>query len=210
MQLFACRRWEMENLDERARDRIIEATYKAVRKYGIDRMRVQHIGSAAGLPPGAMYRYFGSKEELLETCFNAVDKQAAAVFDQADLDPQQIRADPEGAVRALWQPYYRFWIDHPDETLFYHRFRDRVEFPEFDRERDVSYSHSLAGMTRAFQTAWPGLKGMDQSLLRLHILTNTVSYAKYVVEGTLPDTQETEDTVFRLLTAGLSGFFREA
>ncbi len=199
----------MENLDERARDRIIEATYKAVRKYGIDRMRVQHIGSAAGLPAGAMYRYFGGKEELLEACFNAVDKQAAAFFDQANLDPQLIRADPAGAVRALWQPYYRFWIDHPDETLFYLHFRDRAEFPEFDRERDVSCFHSFAGMTRVFQTAWPGLKGIDQNLLRLHILTNTVSYAKYVVEGTLPDTQETEDTVFRLLTAGLSGFLRE-
>ncbi len=200
----------MEDLDERARDRIIEATYKAVRKYGIDRMRVQHIGSASGMPPGAMYRYFGSKEELLEACFYAVDKQAAALFDRADLDPQQIRADPAGAVRTLWQPYYRFWIDHPDETLFYHRFRDRAEFSEFARERDVSYFHSLAGVTRAFQTAWPGLKRTDQGLLWLHVLTNTVSYAKYVVEGTLPDTRETEDTVFRLMTGGLSGFLCEA
>lgn len=33
-------------------------------------------------------------------------------------------------------------------------------------------------------------------------------YAKYVVEGTLPNNQETEDTVFQLLTTGLSGYLR--
>lgn len=30
-------------------------------------------------------------------------------------------------------------------------------------------------------------------------------YAKYVVEGLLPNNQETEDTVFQFLTVGLSG-----
>ena len=31
-------------------------------------------------------------------------------------------------------------------------------------------------------------------------------YAKYVVEGTLPNNQETEDTIFQLLATGLSGY----
>ena len=31
-------------------------------------------------------------------------------------------------------------------------------------------------------------------------------YAKYVVEGVLPNTPETEDTIFHLLTTGLSGY----
>ena len=33
-------------------------------------------------------------------------------------------------------------------------------------------------------------------------------YAKYVVEGILPDNQETEDTIFQLLTTGLSGYLK--
>ena len=31
-------------------------------------------------------------------------------------------------------------------------------------------------------------------------------YAKYVVEGTLPNNQETEETIFQLLATGLSGY----
>ena len=33
-------------------------------------------------------------------------------------------------------------------------------------------------------------------------------YAKYVVEGLLPNSQETEDTVFQFLSVGLSGCLR--
>ena len=59
-------------------------------------------------------------------------------------------------------------------------------------------------MIRPFYEAFPRLKEINQDLLWLHVLTSTVMYAKYVVEGVLPDNQETEDTVFRFLMEGLS------
>lgn len=55
---------------------------------------------------------------------------------------------------------------------------------------------------------FPALDRIGQDLLWLHILTSTVMYAKYVVEGILPDNQETEDTIFQLLTTGLSGYLK--
>jgi len=63
-------------------------------------------------------------------------------------------------------------------------------------------------MVRAFKTSFPKLDQINQDLLWIHVLTSTVMYAKYVVEGTLPNTQETEDTIFQLLTTGLSGYLR--
>ena len=44
--------------------RIISATMKAVRQYGLEGVRIQNISDLAGISPGALYRYFGSKEEL--------------------------------------------------------------------------------------------------------------------------------------------------
>ena len=63
-------------------------------------------------------------------------------------------------------------------------------------------------MIRLFKKVFPALRQINQDLLWLHVLTSTVMYAKYVVEGTLPDTQETEDTIFQLLTTGLSGYMK--
>ena len=41
-----------------------------------------------------------------------------------------------------------------------------------------------------------------------HVLTSTVMYAKYVVEGAIPNNKETEDTIFQLLSTGLSGYLK--
>jgi hypothetical protein len=61
-------------------------------------------------------------------------------------------------------------------------------------------------MVRAFRGAFPGLKRINQDMLWLHVLTSTIMYAKYVAEGILPNDRETEETVFQLLTTGLSGY----
>ena len=197
----------MVKLDD-TRTRIISAAIRAVRQHGLEGVRIQNVSSLAGVSPGALYRHFESKDQMIEECFTYVDRQAAAIFDQLAFDPHAIVADPVGAVRSLWLPYFRFWVAHPDETVFYHRFRDSALFPEYDRTRDISYFGSFVCMVQAFQQVFPGIRQINQDLLWLHVLTTTVLYAKYVAEGVLRADQETEETVFQLLATGLSGYLR--
>ncbi len=188
--------------------RIIFAAMKAVRQYGLEGVRIQNVSELAGISPGAIYRYFDGKEQLLVECFTYVDKQAAAIFERLKFNPLAMRTDPMGAVKGLWLPYFRFWTAHPDETVFYHRFRDSSFSPKYDKSRDVAYFGTFIGMVRAFKKVFPSLDQINQDLLWLHVLTSTVMYAKYVVEGVLPNNEETEETVFRLLTTGLSGYLK--
>lgn len=188
--------------------RIMSAAMKAVRQYGLEGMRIQNVSDLAGISPGALYRYFESKDQLIIECFTYVDRQAAAIFDQLSFNPLTMLVDPIGAVKKLWLPYFRFWVAHPDETVFYHRIRDSALFPEYDRTRDISYFGSFVCMVQAFQQVFPGIRQINQDLLWLHVLTTTVLYAKYVAEGVLRADQETEETVFQLLATGLSGYLR--
>ncbi len=190
------------------RTRIIFAAMKAVRQYGLEGMRIQNVSDLAGVSPGALYRYFESKDQLILESFQYVDKQAAAIFEHLKFNPLLMVTDPMGAVKSLWLPYFRFWVSHPDETVFYHRFRDSAFFPKYDKSRDISYFGTFIGMVQLFKKVFPALDRMNQDLLWLHVLTSTVMYAKYVVEGILPDNQETEDTIFQLLTTGLSGYLK--
>lgn len=190
------------------RTRIILAAVKAVRQYGLEGVRIQNVSELAGISPGAIYRYFDGKEQLLVECFTYVDKQAAAIFEHLKFNPLAMLADPMEAVRGLWLPYFRFWTSHPDETVFYYRFRDSAFFPKYDKSRDVAYFKTFIEMVRTFKKAFPSLDRINQDLLWLHVLTSTVMYAKYVVEGVLPNDQETENTVFQLLAVGLSGYLR--
>ena len=188
--------------------RILSAAMKAVRQYGLEGVRVQNISELAGISPGAMYRYFKSKDELMVACFASVDQQAAEIFEHLKFNPLIMLTDPMGAARSLWVPYFRFWVAHPDETVFYHRFRDSASFPKYDKSRDSSYFGAFAGMVRLFMKIFPRLRHMNQELLWLHILTSTVMYAKYVAEGVLANNRETEDTIFQLLAGGLSGYLK--
>lgn len=193
---------------DNTRTRIIHAAMAAVRRYGLEGVRIQNVSEFAGITPGAIYRHFESKEQLLVECFLYVDRQAAEIFEHLKFDPLAMPADPIGAVKGLWLPYFRFWTANPDETVFYHRFRDSAFFPKYDKSRDVTYFKTFMGMVHAFKKAFPRLNRINQDLLWLHVLTSTVMYAKYVVEGILPNNQETEDTVFQLLTTGLSGYLK--
>lgn len=197
----------MITLDD-TKTRIIAATMKAVRQYGLEGVRIQQVSELAGLSVGAIYRHFEGKEQLLVECFTCVDRQAAEIFEHMKFNPLGMLRDPMGAVKGLWLPYFRFWTSHPDETVFYYRFRDSTAFPKYDKRRDSSYFKTFAGMVRAFMNAFPRLRRMNQDLLWLHVLTSTVMYAKYVVEGVLPNNEETEETVFQLLTTGLSGYMK--
>lgn len=188
--------------------RIILAAIKAVRQYGLEGVRIQNVSELAGISAGAIYRHFESKDQLLVESFTYVDRQAAEIFEHLKFQPMLMLTDPMGAVKGLWLPYFRFWTSRPDETVFYHRFRDSAFFPQYDRGRDAAYFETFIGMVHAFKKVFPSLDRINQDLLWLHVLTSTVMYAKYVVEGTLPNNRETEDTVFQLLTTGLSGYLK--
>lgn len=198
---------EVITLDD-TKTRIIAAAIKAVRQYGLEGVRIQNVSELAGISAGAIYRHFDGKDQLLAECFTYVDKQAAEIFERLKFNPLVMLTDPMGAIKSLWLPYFRFWTSHPDETVFYHRFRDSTFFPKYDKNRDVSYFKTFIGMVHIFKKVFPSLDKMNQDLLWLHVLTSTVMYAKYVVEGTLPNNRETEDTVFQLLTTGLSGYLK--
>lgn len=189
--------------------RIIFAAMKAVRRYGLEGVRVQNVSELAGISPGALYRHFTSKEQILIESFAYVDKQAAAIFDHIHFNPLSMLTDPMGAVKSLWLPYFRFWTTHPNETVFYYRFRDSALFPQFYKTWDASYFGAFGDMVHFFMEAFPALRRINQDLLWLHVLTSTLLYAKYVVEGVLPDSQETENTVFQFLSVGLSGYLKQ-
>lgn len=197
----------MVTLDD-TKTRIILAAMKAVRQYGLEGVRIQNVSELAGISPGAIYRYFDGKEQLIVECFTYVDKQAAEVFEHLKFNPLLMLTDPMGAIKELWLPYFRFWTSHPDETIFYHRFRDSAFFSKYVKSRDADHFKSFLGTVHVFKKAFSGLDRLHQDLLWFHVLTTTVLYAKYVIEGTLPNQQETEDAVFQLLATGLSGYLQ--
>lgn len=193
---------------EDTRSRIIQAAIKGVRQYGLEGVRIQTISKLAGLSPGALYRYFESKEQLMEVCFYHVDRQVAQIYDGLSLPPQSLAANPAQAIKAMWLPYFHFWTAHPDEAIFYFRFRDSARFPAFDKQRDISYFKNFGGLVHLFMERFPRLRQLNPDILWNYVLTFSLVFAKYVIEGILPNNKDTEDNAFQLLVTGLSGYLQ--
>ena len=123
---------------------LIQAAIKAVRVYGMDGVRMQHIGQIAHATPSSIYQYFKGKDELLRVCFEQIDHEIAYIFDKISTMEEEMAVDPRQTLRTVWSAFWRWLADHPDETIFYHNYRDWSGFAEYDMNRDVSHFEPAA------------------------------------------------------------------
>lgn len=98
----------------RRRGHILDAAARCFAREGFHRTTMQHIVKEAGLSPGALYRYFASKQDIVAAI--AAERHAAerALFAEADARKDQpARAGLSGLAQAflgrLSRPNERAW-----------------------------------------------------------------------------------------------------
>jgi AcrR family transcriptional regulator len=114
-----------ERYDRRRQEVVYEAA-KAFARDGYDTTTMQELAAAMGLATGALYHYFGSKEQLL-----------MAICDQL-MDPLLDRAtelldDPAPAgdqLRALVRLWVAHVVEHRDHMLVFQQERHLIESGE--------------------------------------------------------------------------------
>lgn len=97
-----------ERIAEERRQEILKAAYRLFVRRSIDRTTMQDIAAEVGLTAGALYRYYGNKDALIEATFAWCEQERFAAFDAA-----QQAANPFDAIievgRAAWREF-----DEPD------------------------------------------------------------------------------------------------
>lgn len=94
---------------ERRRQQILNAALTCFDRAGFHGSSMQDIFEEAGLSTGAVYRYFSSKEEIIEALAEQRHAKEAALIDQV-LDVE----DPRTALHQLADLYFEWMID-PEE-----------------------------------------------------------------------------------------------
>lgn len=90
--------------------KIINGAARAVARQGLRKLTMSDIGEEAGVSRGTLYRYFKSKEEVLEAVGRHVEDSLASAFDEA------IAARPgmEDRLRVVLDVLNRFRDDFPE------------------------------------------------------------------------------------------------
>ncbi|MEO8700378.1 MAG: TetR/AcrR family transcriptional regulator [Kofleriaceae bacterium] len=96
------------------REQIVDAALALFVERGFYGTAVPEIADRAGVGAGTIYRYFDSKEALV----NSIYRQQKLMFAQVVLDGFPATATTREQFRALWMRMAKFAIDHTDAFVF--------------------------------------------------------------------------------------------
>jgi AcrR family transcriptional regulator len=95
-------------------ERIVSAALRLIGRRGVKRLGMQEISEAAGVSRGTLYRYFPSKDHVLEAAAN-YDEQR---FTRGLADALESVPDPADRIRAFVAFSFDYIRTHPARALF--------------------------------------------------------------------------------------------
>jgi len=93
---------------------ILKAARELFLTQGVENVTTRQIAARVGISQTALYVYFSSKEEMLDSL--AEEAWQGLVDALAAADPKDAEgADPVARLRAILSAYMRFWLRRPDD-----------------------------------------------------------------------------------------------
>jgi Transcriptional regulator len=108
---------------DRRRQRAVYQAAKVFAKRGYDQTTMQELASTMGLATGALYHYFGAKEQLLRAICDQLMEPLLARAEELMADD----APPAERLRALVRMWVAHVVEHRDHMLVFQQERHVIE-----------------------------------------------------------------------------------
>ena len=141
------------------KERILALALDKFSQKGYDGTNIRELTASLGLVKSAMYRHFGSKEEIWNVLLDEMIAYYGARFGSAEHLPP-VPDSPEGLV-ALTMGMADFTI-HDEKVVKTRKLLSIEQFRD-ERARDLATKHFLTGLTDMFTPLFAGM--MDKGLL---------------------------------------------
>ena len=142
------------------KERILTAALEMFSQKGYDGTNIRELTSSLGLVKSALYRHFGSKEEI----WNALLDEMIAYYGARFGSPERLPPVPDSPEElvALTMGLVDFTI-HDEKVVMTRKLLTIEQFRD-DRARDLATKHFLTGLRDMFTPLFAGM--MDKGLLR--------------------------------------------
>ena len=141
------------------KERILTAALEMFSQKGYDGTNIRELTASLGLVKSALYRHFGSKEEIWNALLDEMIAYYGARFGSAEHLPP-VPDSLEGLV-ALTMGMADFTI-HDEKVVKTRKLLSIEQFRD-ERARDLATKHFLTGLTDMFTPLFAGM--MDKGLL---------------------------------------------
>ena len=162
------------------RDDILKATLQLISQQGFHGTPMSMVAKQAGVGAGTIYRYFESKETLINELFLEVKRDIS----QAMLEGVNLQASVEEIFRQVWLNTFNYCLRNPAEMLFLEQFHNS---PFQTPESEAAMLEYLAPLVSVIQAAVESgqIKALPFQMLTIFAYDVTVAHAKRHLSGVL-------------------------
>lgn len=186
----------------------IDAMYHVVAELGIENLRTKHVADYAGYSEATMFRFFRTKEALLQAAFLQMDKTLSDILTSSAYFKEDSDVSPDLAIYTIWRRVYRYLIDNPEQALFLIRYRYSSLYTAETRAQREAYSGAFDQANKLINDHFGMNFESYDGFLISYIFDITLCFAEKVVTGRIQDTEDTEYCVWTSIVSAASGMSR--
>ena len=183
---------------------LIDRTVAVIAGEGLDKTTTKAIVAGTGINEVYIYRHFANKEDLLAKTFDALDEelvaqamQHMAVMNTPDT-PYELRC------RLFFTAIWRFLLGNREKCRAFIQYYYSPYFIKNSAEGHKARYQPLMGefqkVFRPEANVW---------MLLNHLMTTMLDFALKVLDGAVPDDEDTAEHVFRLVYHSAKLYFRK-
>jgi len=183
----------MKPRDPQKIERIHQATLILVSEIGLAGLTMSKIGKKAKLGMGTIYTYFESKEEIINSLYQALKKKHAIEL-YADIKPSQSFLEK---FKILFNAFFKYRYFSQDENFFIDQCKGSPALTAKSKELEEN-TYAPVNALLAEGKAIGLVKKIDNKLLIGYLTGGVVGYVSYMQNTQQPLTQAAIDTAFDL------------
>ena len=183
----------MKPRDPQKIERIHKATLTLVSEIGLAGLTMSKIGKKAKLGMGTIYTYFESKEEIINSLYQALKKiHSKELF--GDIDASQSFIEK---FRTLFNAFFKYRYYSQAENFFIDQCKSSPALSYYSRELEDNTFAKAKDLINEGK-AQGIVKDVENDLLLGYMTGGVVAYVDYLKTKDIPLTQTLIDTAFDL------------
>ena len=192
------------------KDLLMDATMEIIAQTGFAGFSMKQVTQKVGVNEALIYKYFETKENLLNQCFESIHKQVAQLYTNTIFPKTNDFQEIYLFVRNLWMNYFDFLVQNDYRTIFYFEYRDSIYVNNIlkDSLGKDSYFSNFVVMMHALYSYIGIQENANAELFWDFILDTTGMMAKRVIRQEMKDVPQVKEQMWQLIYGGASAFLK--
>lgn len=187
---------------EELKPEIINGTLRIIAEGGMDNFSFPRLTAETGISAPTVYEHYKNKEDLLTTCFIAIDREISGCIEKTIAElPEKIKtgADIEPRCWLVWRAYWNYLVSNADRAIFYWFFFNSRYYTHEMQERHRSHFGMLRELIEPPKENACSRVRCNTDLLAAHMINATAAYASKMLRGYYKNEKATEETVYHMV-----------